>query len=390
MRSSSYAVALACAAALVCAAAGCKRTDVVGALGCATSRDCAPPDTICSADGRCIPGCVADPSACIGGSQCDPGTGECEGGGLGAHCNGDSDCDPPDVVCAVAMQMCQAGCTVNPGACASDETCNPTTGHCCTPGVAGCPMVTPPMMTCNSDSECPNAPAQICSGGVCVAGCATGGLCALPLVCNPTSGHCEPSMATCAIDMDCDAGSYCTQAGTCVVLAYAGPTACQDGTPVTYTCATKTTPSTFQSCVGAPGPVGCPYCIDGSCMHPGLCRTSDDCHSGDGCQSGLCHVLTPPCPDNAIVPIADVVNGVYAAGKELCVRGTVESAKSGYDGMYEIKLDTSPYLYIDVEPMYDFALPQVGSSVTVHGTVRWDDGHKDRELLPVDWIATNS
>jgi len=27
--------------------------------------------------------------------------------------------------------------------------------------------------------------------------------------------------------------------------------------------------------------------------------------------------------------------------------------------------------------------------VTVHGTVRWDDGHKDRELLPVDFVQTN-
>ena len=97
----------------------------------------------------------------------------------------------------------------------------------------------------------------------------------------------------------------------------------------------------------------------------------------------------PACPDNAIVPIADVVKGVYAAGKELCVRGTVQSGKSGVDGMYEIKLDTSPYLYVDIEPMYGLAAPAVGSNVTLHGIVRWDDGHKDRELLPVDFVQTN-
>jgi len=90
------------------------------------------------------------------------------------------------------------------------------------------------------------------------------------------------------------------------------------------------------------------------------------------------------------VPLADVVRGVYAAGKELCVRGTVEQAKSGVDGMYEIRLDTSPYLYIDVEPMYGLTTPAVGATVIVHGTVRWDDGHKDRELLPVDWIASGT
>ena len=34
-------------------------------------------------------------------------------------------------------------------------------------------------------------------------------------------------------------------------------------------------------------------------------------------------------------------------------------------------------------------LPQVNQTVTVHGTVRWDAGHEDRELLPVDWISTD-
>ncbi len=376
--------------ALACAVgAGCARTDVVGTLGCTTSRDCMPPSTICSADGRCVPGCISDPTACVGGSACDTDSGECEGGGLGAACTDDDDCDPPDVICGVTTQTCEAGCTVNPGACTSDENCDPTSGHCCTPGIDGCPPITPPMMTCNSDSECPDAPAKICSGGVCVAGCTTGGLCAAPLSCNPTSGHCEPLASTCLRDIDCDSGSYCTQAGNCVVLAYAGPTACAGGTNVTYTCATKTTPTSYSSCVGAPGPVGCPYCTNGSCLHPGLCKTSDDCHGGDGCSGGICRVLEEQCPTNAIVPIGDVVSGTYAAGKELCVTGTVESAKSGVTGQFEIRLDSSPYLYVDIEPMYNVAPPTVGASITVHGTVRWDDGHKDRELLPVDWFSTN-
>ena len=59
------------------------------------------------------------------------------------------------------------------------------------------------------------------------------------------------------------------------------------------------------------------------------------------------------------------------------MRGTVQSGKSGVDGMYEIKLDTSPYLYVDIEPMYGLAAPAVGSNVTLHGIVRWDDGHKE-------------
>jgi hypothetical protein len=193
--------------------------------------------------------------------------------------------------------------------------------------------------------------------------------------------------APCAHDTDCDPGSYCTQAGRCVVRAYGGATPCQGGALVSYSCATSTTPASFQSCVGAPGPVGCPYCIDGSCMHPGLCKTSDDCHAGDGCISGLCHALDPPCTTASTVPLGDVVKGVYAAGKELCVRGTVQQARSGADGMYELRLDSSPFLYVDIEPMYGLAAPALGQSVLVHGTVRWDAGHQDRELLPVDWIG---
>jgi hypothetical protein len=65
----------------------------------------------------------------------------------------------------------------------------------------------------------------------------------------------------------------------------------------------------------------------------------------------------------------------------------VTQARTGADGTLEIKLGTSPYLYVDLEPMYGIALPTVGQTITVHGAVRWDDGHKDRELLPVDWIG---
>ena len=376
--------ALVITCALVAVVGGCKRTDIVGSLGCSTSRDCSPPDTICSADSRCVTGCVANPALCVGGSSCNGLTGECAGGGIGAPCASDQGCDPPDVVCRLSTGTCQPGCTVSP-VCATDEVCNPQNGHCCAPGSAGCPMQTPPMKSCNSDSECPNPPTNICSGGLCVPGCSTGGLCAAPLLCDPTSGHCSPPSTTCARDVDCDAGSYCTQAGSCVVLAYGGPEACQGGTTVSYSCATKTAVADFQSCVGAPGPGGCPYCIDGSCMHTGLCATSDDCHGGDGCIRGLCRALDPPCATT--VPLADVVKGVYAAGKELCVRGTITLSRSGYDGMLELKLGSSPYLFVDVEPMYGLTLPPTGQTVTVHGTVRWDAGHQDRELLPVDWIG---
>jgi hypothetical protein len=185
--------------------------------------------------------------------------------------------------------------------------------------------------------------------------------------------------------MDCDPGSYCTQAGNCVVLAFGGAIACAGGTTVTAECAQSATPAKFTTCAGAPGPVGCPYCIDGSCMHPGMCSGDADCHGGDSCVMGLCTASTPQCPTT--VNISDVIKGVYAAGKEVCIKGTVTYTRAGYDGETEIRIGDTPYVYVDIEPMYGLKTPAVGQTITLHGTVRWDAGHQDREILPVDWYG---
>jgi hypothetical protein len=282
----------------------------------------------------------------------------------------------------VATHTCVAGCTVSES-CTDGLRCNPVTGHCCEG--ADCPSRPDAGQGCNSDFECVGAPANICSRGQCVPGCAQTG-CTTPLSCDPSSGHCM--VARCSRDSDCDDGSYCTQASRCAVLAFAGKSDCAGGTGVSYTCATKTTPAQMTACTGPAGPVGCPYCIDDSCYHPGLCARDTDCHGGDSCVDGLCRVNEPACP--TLVPLADVVNGRFAAGKEVCVRGKVSQMRSGYDGMNEVKLDSSPFLYVDVSPLYLTAgvqLPALGQTVTVHGTVRWDDAHDDYELLPVDFFA---
>ncbi len=374
----------ALALAAVLSTVSCRSTEMVGSLGCQLG-DCSPPETVCGPDGRCIPGCDGDSDDCVAGASCDHATGLCSGGALAA-CGSDVDCDPPGVICSVVTNTCAAGCTIS-GACAPGFVCDPATGHCCDPSDPGC--ASPPDMRaeCNTDSECVGAPAKICSGGACVAGCSTTG-CSAPLVCDTATGHCgQPS---CAVDTDCDSGSYCSANATCQVLAFGGAIPCAGGTPVSYTCAQKTSPADFSACAGAPGPVGCPYCLDGSCFHAGLCDGPDDCHHGDGCTLGVCVALQPQCGEDAIVALADVVSGRYAAGKEVCVTGTVTAERTGYDGMLEIKLDTDPYLFVDEAPLYHpvgVRLPSLGETVTVHGTVRWDAGHDDRELIPVDWVS---
>jgi hypothetical protein len=370
--------------------AACDATTFLGSVDCLTAGDCQAPATVCGPDGRCIPGCGPEPAECIAGSACDAQSGECMGGGdVGRSCADDSACGPPDLVCQPSTHTCVAGCTLS-GVCPTNEGCVPTTGHCCNPKDPSC--VIPPMPTpaneCNADAECSDAPANICLRGKCVPGCSNGLSCSPPLTCDAATGHC--TTPTCARDTDCDDGSYCTQAGACAVLAYGGASTCAGGTPVSYKCAVDDTVAALTSCVGAPGPSGCPYCIDNACFTLGLCETIDDCHGGSGCANGFCVATPPACATT--VPIADVVAGTYAAGKELCVSGKVTSVDNGYDGMIEIRLGDTPYLYVDVIPVYKalgvVKIPDAGDMVTVHGTARWDAGHADWELLPVDFISS--
>jgi hypothetical protein len=339
---------------------------------------------VCGADGRCIDGCGQSPTACVGGSQCDAASGECVGGTIiGAPCQDDSGCDPPDIVCRVATKSCVAGCTLS-GLCAAGQLCDPKGGHCCDVGAPGCEAPDGGAPACNGDPDC-GAPNPVCVGGHCVTSCTTSG-CAPPLSCDALSGHCRT--LGCARDADCDSGSFCDQTGACEVLPYGGPSACAGGRVVSYTCATQESPAAWRSCTGAPGAAGCPYCIDGSCFRPGLCQAASDCHRGDDCVAGLCRVSAPECP--VVVPLSQVAGGMLAAGKEVCVHDRVAAVRSGYDGIIEIKLGAVPYLFVDVPIMYRDAgvqVPTPGVTVTVHGTVRWDAGHADWELLPVDFVG---
>jgi hypothetical protein len=160
--------------------AGCSRTTLVGSLICSVSADCAPPASVCSADGHCVPGCT--PESCGGGATCDAVTGECSGGVLAHPCGQDSDCDPPDLVCRTSTMTCVPGCTVVVDSCAAPARCNPLTGHCC--DGPSCPDRPDAGIGCNADPECPGAPANICSGGACVPGCTQTG-CMSPLSCEP-------------------------------------------------------------------------------------------------------------------------------------------------------------------------------------------------------------
>jgi hypothetical protein len=366
-------------------AAGCLRQTSLGTLGCRMASDCAPPQSVCGPDARCVAGCGVDESSCAAGSVCDPSTGDCSGGIIGMSCADDRGCDPPDIVCRPSTGTCVAGCTLAAD-CDAEQRCDALTGRCCNPSSPSCVAVSPPTAGCASDAACAD-PARVCVNGACIASCNAGGSCTTPLECDPHSGHCV--VPSCTLDIDCDATSACSAGGSCYVLAHAAPGPCSGGGPVApYRCATEENAAEFAQCAGAPGPAGCPYCLDGSCFEAGLCTSAADCRDGATCTQGLCLGTANACANP--VSISDVIGGHYGAGKLVCVRGKVISVRSGYDGMIELKLGDAPYLYVDVAPMYRSAgvtLPNVGATVRAHGAARWDAGHDDWELSPVDWIG---
>jgi hypothetical protein len=366
---------------LLCAVA-CHRAVVIGSsVECVGDADCAPPATVCSADGRCVPGCSSHP--CVAGATCNAATGECEGGSLiGKTCAADADCGAPDLVCKSATKQCTAGCDIDPQVCYGGWICNHATGRCCDPKFPECRAPMP--MGCDADTDCAAIAGTICAAGTCVPGCARSG-CTAPLACT-ASGHCGPAGGTCTRDDDCDGASSCRPDGSCAVLPLAGSIPCAGGVAVSATCDQSTSPAAWASCVGAPGPAGCPYCTEGSCFHAGLCATAADCHAGDACVSGLCQAAAPACPSTT--PADAVIGGGFGAGHETCVQDRVGSIAELAGGGVLLRLGDAPGLYAEITPLYlaaGVARPTVGMTITVHGTVRWDESHAEWELMPVDW-----
>ena len=155
-----------------------------------------------------------------------------------------------------------------------------------------------------------------------------------------------------------------------------------------FSCASEDSTAELTSCSIPAGPAACPYCLDGACFALGVCNDSDDCHHDATCEQGLCRGVASAC--STTVAVADVIAGHFGVGKEVCVEGRVKSVRSGYDGMIELKLDAGSFIFADVPPAYHkagVALPEVGQTRRVHGTVRWDAGHEDWEISPIDWIS---
>ena len=191
----------------------------------------------------------------------------------------------------------------------------------------------------------------------------------------------------CTNDMECAANEYCVYpGGTCKAL----PTG-------------KCTGSTAGACGGY-----LPRCKDYSCFTAGDCGGKDsNCHAGEACVAkGGATLCKPTSPCKETVSALDVANGVYAAGKEVCIRDVVHEVLSETDGDYHVRMGklktavfgTCPFpvvppgtgLVTELTPEYGssgLSTPTVGATVTVQGTVRWDGAHCWWEIHPVKYFG---
>ena len=326
-----------------------------GPTACRADSQCSPPQTIC-ARGACSPGCGSGGS-CFSGWSCDDASGRCnppatpdagpDGGvdagppAIGATCQTDVDCGPPDLVCKKGK--CQKGCTADAAQCYGGWVCDSATGHChppspdAGPGDGGAPDASVPQ--CTTDSQC------------------------APNVCN--QGMCVPAQlpGACTQDMDCAPGSQCTRSGACQTVA--AEQACTEETA--SSCPPRWT------------------CKDSTCFNPGFCATDTDCPASEACMGGLCF----PTLSCSAARVDDVTAGLYASGREICVSGVVTSGLVESDGDVFLRLaGTATALALELTPPYQQAGLRApsGGQVGVVGTVRYDHRHRRWEIQPVKYI----
>lgn len=195
---------LACARAIaLCAVLGAVFAAVLG-VGCSSSsgggRSCFS-DAECAGK-LCVSGTCQDGvrppqdggAGSDGGARPDGGGEAVDGGASdgGSGCTTDSECGAPANICSGSR--CVAGCGAT--GCGSGRACGVSTGRC---------------GACNNDRDC-GSPASVCDTGQCVPGCGVAGCALRNATCNATTGRCS----ACSGDVACNPPSTVCVEGGCV------------------------------------------------------------------------------------------------------------------------------------------------------------------------------
>lgn len=169
--------------------------------------------TLTSPPKRCLnaPSCNTDAECAQSSLICDltqgsPSRNKCVNGTL---CPNRNECNPTTQACISGVCV-QKNCINTPSECASNETCDPSSGRCVASSGGPCSQDS----NCAADHWCNTSVNQ----GACQLGCrdnggCPGGVCNAQHQCEgPSGGICGP----CASDTDCPAGTNCIEAlGAC-------------------------------------------------------------------------------------------------------------------------------------------------------------------------------
>jgi len=208
-----------------CSAGACSNTPIAGCKVCTTAADC-DDNNACTTDSCNAGVCQHTPIGCTALDQChvagtcDPATGSCSNPTAidGTACNDGNACTQTDT--------CQSGsCVGNPVTCtALDQchtagTCDPATGTCSNPAIAGC-TVCATATDCDDQNPCTF---DSCNGTVCshtslegCKRCSTTADCDDQNACTTdscnSSGVCSNVTISggCSTDAGCDDGNACT------------------------------------------------------------------------------------------------------------------------------------------------------------------------------------
>ncbi len=255
-----------------CSAGFCSNTPIAGCKLCTTAADCNDGNA-CTTDscnaGVCqntpIPVVCTASDQCHTAGTCDPVTGACSNPAKadGTPCTDGNACTQTDT--------CQSGSCVgsNPVTCtALDQchvagTCNPATGTCSNPALAGCKL-------CTADIDCDDQ--NVCTYDTC-----NGGVCS-----NTAIDGCTP----CTTTADCDDHNPCTfdscDGGVCSNTALEGCKPC-----TTAADCDDQNACTTDSCRSG-------VCRNTAISHCTPCTTVSNCNDNnacttDSCDAGICH-----------------------------------------------------------------------------------------------------
>jgi len=214
-----------------------------------------------------------------------------DGGLTGVACQFDSDCQPPDFICA-ANGTCARGCLA--AGCPLDKTCNPKTGRCDAKTDGGTSDGGTDGGTDGGDGGVGTPSDTLCKTCAINADCHAGGLCVSDSTHTTTFCTQDCTAAPCPADYNCTVDHTGTK-HQCYPAAGVCPGSNPDGGSDGGTDGGTSDPGTPST-----NPEGCGFC--------GGCAVNNDCNIDHVCINGVC---AAPCTSPGFPSIDCIFQGAF-------------------------------------------------------------------------------